>query len=289
MSRIADTFAALKKEGRAAFIPFIMGGDPDFATSLSLLKALPEAGADLLEIGVAFTDPMADGPVIQAAGLRALASGQSLRRTLDLVAAFRADDRRTPVILMGYFNPFHAYGVARFLEDAARAGVDGLIVVDLPPEEDAALCLPARAAGIDFIRLATPTTDAARLPAVIRHASGFLYYVAVAGVTGAGSGEAAATSLAVDRIRAASGLPVAVGFGVKTEAQAAEIGKFADAVVVGSALVERLAAALDPRSLVQTGGEADSAAESVLNLVRTLAGAVRQARAGAASPNAAGG
>lgn len=256
-----------------------MGGDPDFATSLRLIKALPAAGADLVEVGVAFTDPMADGPTIQAAGLRALAGGQSLRRTLDLVAAFREGDVRTPIVLMGYYNPFYAYGVERFLKDANAAGVDGLIVVDLPPEEDAELCLPARAAGLDFIRLATPTTDAARLPAVTRNVSGFIYYVAVAGVTGATSGAMPAVRDAVDRIRAASSLPVAVGFGIKTAGQAAETSGFADAVVVGSALVDRLAAHLNDGRLVERGGEGDSAVEGVLNLARELAAAVRGSRA----------
>ncbi len=267
-----------------------MGGDPNFSTSLKLLKALPAAGADLIEIGVAFTDPMADGPTIQAAGLRALAGGQTLRKTLDLVASFRSADERTPIILMGYYNPFYAYGVERFLLDAKAAGVDGLIVVDLPPEEDAELCVPARAAGIDFIRLATPTTDDARLPAVVRNVSGFIYYVAVAGVTGGKSGPTPAVGLAVDRVRAASGLPVAVGFGIKTAEMAAETAKIADAVVVGSALVDRLAAHLNPGRLVETAGEADIAVDAVLNLARELAAAVRQSRRGAIElPDAAGG
>lgn len=278
MSRIARTFDALKKEGRAAFIPFVMGGDPDFAASLQLLKALPEAGADLIEIGVCFTDPMADGPAIQAAGLRALAGGQTLRKTLDLVAAFREGDAATPVILMGYYNPFYAYGVERFLKDAVAAGVDGLIIVDLPPEEDGELCLPARAAGLDFIRLATPTTDDRRLPAVLRNVSGFLYYVSVAGVTGAKTGAGGDVAAAVSRIRAASGLPVAVGFGIKTDEAAARTAAIADAVVVGSALVERLAAHLDHASLEESAGEADIAVNAVLDLARALSAAVRSAR-----------
>lgn len=277
-SRIAETFAALKAEGRAAFIPFIMGGDPSFEASLKLLKALPAAGADLIEIGVAFTDPMADGPAIQAAGLRALGAGQTLRKTLDLVAAFRQDDAKTPLILMGYYNPFYVYGVDRFLKDAKNAGVDGLIIVDLPPEEDAELCLPARAAGLDFIRLATPTTDAKRLPAVLKNTSGFLYYVSVAGVTGAKTGAAGAVDQAVAAIRASSPLPIAVGFGIKTAKAAAETARFADAVVVGSALVERLAANLKGGALEDRVGEADIAVEAVLDLSRALADAVRLAR-----------
>ncbi|MGE0409218.1 MAG: tryptophan synthase subunit alpha, partial [Amphiplicatus sp.] len=266
-------FNAVAAENRAAIIPFIMAGDPDFETSLALMRALPAAGADLIELGVAFTDPMADGPAIQAAGLRALKSGQTLKKTLAMAAAFRQDDDKTPVILMGYYNPFYAYGVDAFLKDAKKAGVDGLIIVDLPPEEDAELCLPAREAGLDFIRLATPTTDAARMPAVLKNASGFLYYVSVAGVTGAKTGAAAAVSEAVGRLKAASGLPVAVGFGVKTVEKAAEIARSADAVVVGSALVEKLAAALDPK-----GRKMDNALNPVLSLARELQGAVRAAR-----------
>ncbi len=259
-----------------------MGGDPDYAASLRLLKALPAAGADLIELGVAFTDPMADGPAIQAAGLRALGAGQTLGKTLDLVRAFRDGDDRTPIVLMGYYNPFHAYGVDRFLRDAKAAGVDGLIIVDLPPEEDAELCQPARAAGIDFIRLATPTTDAARLPAILKNASGFLYYVSVAGVTGAATGARAAVDQAVGRLKAASGLPVAVGFGIKTSEDAAATARIADLVVVGSALVERLAANLPspagPAGVEPARGGVDSAIDGVLSLVQDLAGAVRQGR-----------
>lgn len=250
-----------------------MAGDPDYATSLKLVKALPGAGADLIELGVCFTDPMADGPAIQAAGARALRSGQTLRKTLEIVRSFRTEDDQTPVILMGYFNPVYAYGVQAFLQDAREAGVDGLIVVDLPPEEDAELCLPARAAGLDFIRLATPTTDVARMPAVLNNASGFLYYVSVTGITGAKSGEAQAVSEAVSRFKGASGLPVAVGFGIKTPEKAAETAKMADAVVVGSALVERLASAVDAAS-----NGADNVINPVLSLARELGGAVRAAR-----------
>ncbi|GAB4525822.1 MAG: tryptophan synthase subunit alpha [Amphiplicatus sp.] len=273
VSRIAARFDALAREGRAGFVPFLMAGDPDYETSLTLLKALPAAGADVIELGVCFTDPMADGPAIQAAGLRALRAGQTLRRTLALVRSFREEDDRTPIVLMGYYNPFHAYGVEAFVKDAQAAGVDGLIVVDLPPEEDAELCLPARAAGLDFIRLATPTTDAARMPAVLKNASGFVYYVSVAGVTGAKTGDAGAVAAAAARLKAASGLPVAVGFGIKTAEKAAGFARVADAVVVGSALVERLAAALDADP-----GRPDIVLNPVLSLARDLGGAVRAAR-----------
>lgn len=272
-SRIASRFEILARERRAAFIPFVMAGDPDFETSLRLVKGLPGAGADLIELGVCFTDPMADGPAIQAAGLRALQAGQTLSKTLALVRSFREGDDLTPIVLMGYYNPIYAYGVAAFLEDARAVGVDGLIVVDLPPEEDDELCLPARAAGLDFIRLATPTTDDDRLPAVLRNASGFLYYVSVAGITGGKTGDAAIVEAAVGRLKAASRLPVAVGFGIKTTDRAAETARVADAVVVGSALVESLSAALDA-----PGGGADSAVNAVLSLARDLSAAVRAAR-----------
>jgi tryptophan synthase alpha chain len=278
LSRIARLFETLAREGRSGFAPFIMGGDPDYATSLRLLKALPAAGGDLIELGVAFTDPMADGPAIQAAGLRALDAGQTLAKTLALVHSFREENEHTPIVLMGYYNPFYAYGVERFLNDAAAAGVDGLIVVDLPPEEDAELCLPARAAGIDFIRLATPTTDDARLPTVLMNASGFIYYVSVAGVTGAKTGARTSVDQAVARLKAASSLPVGVGFGIKTVADAAATARSADLVVVGSALVERLAANLTASGVEPSGGGADSAVEAVLALARDLSAAVRQAR-----------
>lgn len=274
-SRIAARFAALSDEGRAAFIPFMMGGDPDYDTSLAILKGLPEAGADLIEIGVAFTDPMADGPAIQAAGLRALKSGQTLTRTLALVRSFREENDTTPIILMGYYNPIFAMGVERFLDAATAAGVDGVIVVDLPPEEDAELCLPARARGVDFIRLATPTTDDRRLPSVLKNASGFVYYVSVAGVTGAAAGESVAVANAVSRIRTASGLPVAVGFGIKTPEQAAEVARAADAVVVGSSLVERIGVNLESKT-----AKSDAIIHSVLSWARELGLAVRAARGG---------
>jgi tryptophan synthase alpha chain len=273
MTRIADRFRMTAAEKRAAFVPFIMAGDPDFETSLALMKGLPEAGADLIELGVAFTDPMADGPAIQAAGLRALAAGQTLKKTLAMVRAFRQSDDATPVILMGYYNPFYAYGVEAFLNDAKAAGVDGFIVVDLPPEEDAEMCLPARAAGLDFIRLATPTTDDQRLPKVLKNASGFLYYVSVAGVTGHKVGAAEEIADAARRLKAASGLPVAVGFGIRTPEKAAETARVADAVVVGSALVERIGAATG-----DNGGKSGKVINSVLSLARELGEATRAGR-----------
>lgn len=279
MSRIKDRFEKLAAENRAAFIPFIMAGDPDEKTSLDLLKKLPAAGADLIELGVAFTDPMADGPAIQAAGLRALKAGQTLKKTLGLVRAFRVEDQTTPVILMGYYNPFYAYGVEAFLTDAKAAGVDGLIIVDLPPEEDVELCLPARAAGLDFIRLATPTTDDERLPAVVKNTSGFVYYVSVAGITGKKAGAAGAAGAAVKRLKSASGLPVAVGFGVKTAEKAREFAAFADAVVVGSALVDELAKNLNNGALEADRFKTDNAVNAVLSLARDISDAVHNARA----------
>lgn len=274
-SRIAARFAALSQEGRAGFVPFLMAGDPDYQTSLAILRGLPEAGADLIEIGVAFTDPMADGSAIQAAGLRALKSGQTLARTLDLVRSFRDQDDATPIILMGYYNPIFAMGVPAFLDRAAAAGVDGLIVVDLPPEEDAELCLPARTKGLDFIRLATPTTDDRRLPVVLKNASGFVYYVSVAGVTGSSVGDSGAIAGAVERIRRSSGLPVAVGFGIKTPERAAEIARLADAVVIGSSLVERISVNLESKT-----AKSDAIIHSVLSWARELGLAIRAARGG---------
>jgi len=273
MSRIKSRFEMLAREGRAAFIPFIMAGDPDMAASLDLLKKLPGAGADIIELGVAFTDPMADGPAIQAAGLRALKAGQTLRKTLEMVRLFRDEDNETPIILMGYYNPFYAYGVDAFLADAKKAGVDGLIIVDLPPEEDGEMCLPAQAAGVDFIRLATPTTDDARLPEVVKNTSGFVYYVSVAGITGKGVGAGEAVETAVARIKKASDLPVAVGFGIKTAEKAGNFARFADAVVVGSALVDELAGGLEAKP-----HDADNAVNAVLRLAADISGAVRAAR-----------
>ena len=271
-TRIARRFAKLKDEDRAGLVTFTMAGDPDGATSLALLKALPAAGADLIEFGMPFTDPMADGPAIQAAGLRALGAGMTLTRTLALVAEFRRTDADTPVILMGYYNPIYVHGVERFLVDAKAAGVDGLIVVDLPPEEDAELCLPARAAGLDFIRLATPTTDAARLPTVLANTSGFLYYVSIAGITGTATPMVDAVASAVARFKAETELPVAVGFGVNTPASAAAIAASADAVVVGSAIVKVLQGSLDGegRATAATLG-------AVTALVGELAAGVRGA------------
>lgn len=263
--RIAERMAALKAAGEAAFIPFIMAGDPDRETALAVLRGLPAAGADIIELGMPFTDPMADGPAIQLAGQRALKSGMTLDGTLDLVRAFREDDTRTPIVLMGYYNPIYSKGVERFLGDAAAAGVDGLIVVDLPPEEDAELCLPAQAAGLDFVRLATPTTDAERAPAVLRNSSGFVYYVSITGITGAAEADAESVAPAVARLREAGGLPVCVGFGVRTPQRAGEIARVADGVVVGSAIVNML-------------GEG-AGVEAVLSFVKSLSDGVKSASA----------
>jgi tryptophan synthase alpha chain len=243
-TRIDRRFAALSAERRAGLVAFVMAGDPDAATSLAIVEALPKAGADVIEVGMPFTDPMADGPAIQAAGLRALRGGQTLRKTLALVGDFRVADADTPVVLMGYYNPIYVYGVEAFLRDAGAAGVDGLIVVDLPPEEDEELCLPALKAGLNFIRLATPTTDDKRLPAVLANTSGFVYYVSIAGVTGSAAPDASKVGEAVARIKRHTRLPVAVGFGVKDAASAAGVAAKADGVVVGSALVEAVRASL---------------------------------------------
>jgi len=249
MSRIPARFAELKAAGRKAFVPFISAGDPDFETSYAILEKLPAAGADLIEVGMPFSDPMADGPAVQASSLRALKAGANMGRTLDLVKKFRKTDSKTPIILMGYFNPIHAYGAARFTRDAAAAGADGLIVVDLPPEEDEVLRLPAKAQGLNIIRLATPTSDAARLATILDGATGFLYYVSITGVTGTKNFDSSAVASAVGRIRSATSLPVAVGFGVKTPEHAAEMARIADAVVVGSAIVSHIADQIDaPRA-----------------------------------------
>ncbi len=237
-TRIDRRFAVLQEESRAALVTFVMAGDPDYEASLSILKALPQAGADVIELGMPFTDPMADGPAIQAAGLRALASGQNMKRTLALVREFRRGDDATPIVLMGYYNPIYVYGGERFLADAKSAGVDGLIVVDLPPEEDEELCLPALKAGLNFIRLATPTTDDKRLQTVLKNTSGFVYYVSITGITGAAAPDAGKVTAAVKRIKRHTSLPVCVGFGVRTAEQAQAIAQGADGVVVGSALVE---------------------------------------------------
>jgi tryptophan synthase alpha chain len=272
-TRIDKRFAALKKEGRAALVTFIMAGDPDYDTSLAIAKALPKAGADIIELGMPFTDPMADGPAIQAAGLRALKAGQHMTRTLSLVRDFRKDDDQTPIILMGYYNPIYIYGNERFLADAKAAGVDGLIIVDLPPEEDEELCLPALKAGLNFIRLATPTTDDKRLPKVLTNTSGFVYYVSVTGVTGTAAPDTSKVTGAVAQIKRHTRLPVAVGFGVKTAEQARAIAEGADGVVVGSALVDAMFKSLD-----KTGKAGAGTVNAVTQLVSALAQGVRSAR-----------
>jgi tryptophan synthase alpha chain len=269
-TRIDDRFADLKREGRAALVTFVTAGDPDYATSLQIIKGLPKAGADIIEFGMPFTDPMADGPAIQAAGLRALHAGQTMKKTLKLVKEFRAGDRETPVVLMGYYNPIYVYGVDRFLKDAKAAGVDGLIVVDLPPEEDDELCLPAIAAGINFIRLATPTTDDKRAPAVFRNTSGFVYYVSVLGITGTKAPDLKSVEKNVNRLRKHTKLPIAVGFGVKTAAQARAIAKNADGVVVGSALVSAIR-----DSLTKAGKPSPKTVKAVHSLVSDIARGVR--------------
>ena len=272
-TRIDRRFAALRAEGRAALVTYIMAGDPDYGSSLAILKALPRAGADVIELGMPFTDPMADGPAVQAAGLRALAAGQDMKRTLALVRDFRRGDDATPIVLMGYYNPIYVYGVDRFLADAKSAGVDGLIVVDLPPEEDVELCLPALEAGFNFIRLATPTTDDKRLPAVLANTSGFVYYVSITGITGAAAPDTAKVADAVRRIKRHTDLPVCVGFGVRTAEQARALSEGADGVAVGSALVEAVRKSLGP------DGRATAATVSaVADLVRALADGVRAAR-----------
>ena len=271
--RIDRRFAALRKEGRAALVTFTMAGDPDCATSVAILKALPKAGADVIELGMPFTDPMADGPAIQAAGLRALHAGQDMKKTLAAVHDFRAGDDATPIVLMGYYNPIYIYGVERFLGDAKTAGVDGLIVVDLPPEEDSELCLPAMKAGLNFIRLATPTTDEKRLPAVLTNTSGFVYYVSITGITGAAAPDAGKVTASVARIKRHTKLPVCVGFGVRTAAHARAIADGADGVVVGSALVEAVRQSLTP-----DGKPSAATVTAVTDLVQTLAEGVRAAR-----------
>jgi tryptophan synthase alpha chain len=273
--RIDRRFAALNKQGRAALVTFTMAGDPDYATSLAILKALPKAGADVIELGMPFTDPMADGPAIQAAGLRALHSGQTMVKTLALVRDFRAGDDATPIVLMGYYNPIYVYGVERFLADAKASGVDGLIVVDLPPEEDSELCLPAMKAGLNFIRLATPTTDEKRLPTVLTNTSGFVYYVSITGITGAAAPDTGKVAAAVARIKRHTKLPVCVGFGVRTAAHARAIAEGADGVVVGSALVEAVRQSLGPNSKPTS-----KTVTAVTDLARALAEGVRAARVG---------
>ena len=270
-------FAALKGEGRAALVTFLTAGDPDLETSLAILKALPQAGADVIELGMPFSDPMSDGPAIQAASQRALKAGGTLKKTLDLVRAFRKADNETPIVLMGYYNPVYIYGVDRFLTDAKSAGVDGLIIVDLPPEEDEELCLPALRAGVNFIRLATPTTDDKRLPAVLANTSGFVYYVSITGITGTAAPNVGRVSDAVARIKRHTKLPVAVGFGVRDAERARAIAQAADGVVVGSALVDALKDSLD-----KDGRATAKTVAAVTGLVATLAAGVRGARRAAA-------
>ncbi len=269
MSRLKQRFAQLKEQNRAALVTFLTAGDPDYDTASAILQELPAAGADIIELGMPFTDPMADGPAIQLSSLRALAKGQNVAKTLKMVGEFRQKDNDTPIVLMGYFNPIHQYGVERFVADAATAGVDGLIVVDLPAEHDRDLCIPAAKGGIDFIRLTTPTSHDERLQRILGNASGFVYYVSVAGTTGAGSATVEHVQQAVDRIRKYTPLPVSVGFGIRTPEQAANIARVADGVVVGSALVQKIAEA----------GDGAQAKAGVLGLCKDLAGAVRKARA----------
>ncbi|MBZ0162044.1 MAG: tryptophan synthase subunit alpha [Notoacmeibacter sp.] len=272
-TRIDRKFEALKAEGRPALVTYFMGGDPDYETSLRIMKALPGAGADVIELGMPFSDPMADGPAIQAAGLRALKGGQTLVRTLAMARAFREEDDTTPIVMMGYYNPIYIYGVDRFLKDAVASGVDGLIVVDLPPEMDEELCLPALKAGVNFIRLATPTTDEKRLPTVLNNTSGFVYYVSMTGITGSALPDTSKVGDAVARIKAHTDLPVCVGFGVKTASQARAIGSSADGVVVGTAIVNAIANVLGP-----DGQMTADPAEAVATFVSGLAKGVRDAR-----------
>jgi tryptophan synthase alpha chain len=272
-TRIDARFAELAKQGRSALVAYLMAGDPDPKTSLDIIKALPKAGADIIEIGMVFTDPMADGPSIQAAGLRALKAGMTLKKTLEMVRDFRKDDNATPVVLMGYYNPIYIYGVDKFLVDAKSAGIDGLIVVDLPPEEDTELCIPAMKAGLNFIRLATPTTDDKRLPAVLANTSGFVYYVSITGITGSASADSGAVGEAVARIKRHTKLPVCVGFGIRTPDAARAIAENANGAVVGTALVDALRASLDTegRATPKTVG-------AVADLVSALAQGVRGAK-----------
>ncbi len=272
-TRLDTRFADLAREGRAGLVTYVMAGDPDRETARAILKGLAAAGADVIEFGMPFTDPMADGPSIQAAGLRSLAGGQTLKKTLEDIAWFREGDQATPIVLMGYFNPIYIYGVERFLTDAKAAGVDGLIVVDLPPEEDSELCIPALKAGLNFIRLATPTTDDKRLPTVLGNTSGFVYYVSITGITGAATPDFGKTAEAVARIKRHTDLPVAVGFGVKNADHASAVARGADAVVVGSALVEALKGSLDAEGRSTAG-----TVSAVTGLVGSIASGVRHAR-----------
>jgi tryptophan synthase alpha chain len=274
-TRIDTRFAELRKQGRSAFVTFLMAGDPDPATSLAIIKALPKAGADIIEIGMPFTDPMADGPAVQAAGRRALKAGMTVTKTLQMIHDFRKGEGSTPVVLMGYYNPIYIYGVEKFLIDAKAAGVDGLIVVDLPPEEDSELCIPAMKAGLNFIRLATPTTDDKRLPSVLANTSGFVYYVSITGITGSAAADSAAVGAAVGRIKRHTALPVCVGFGIRTPDAARGIAEGADGAVVGSALVDALSGSLDAE-----GRATAKTVSAVADLAAALAAGVRSARAG---------
>lgn len=278
MSRLAARFAALKTEGRGGLVTFVTAGDPNPDLSAKILAGLPAAGADVIELGMPFTDPMADGPSIELASARALAGGQNMHRTLEMVASFRANDSETPIVLMGYYNPIHAYGAEKFAADAGKAGVDGLIIVDLPPEEEAEFSVPAQAAGMDIIRLVAPTTHDARIGTLIENASGFVYYVSVRGITGTSSAAASDIASNVARIRHQTDLPVAVGFGIRTPEQAAEVAAVADAAVVGTAIVERIAAALDA-----DGNPTGDVVGNALGYVGELAAAVRAARSGSVS------
>ncbi|MBH5369184.1 tryptophan synthase subunit alpha [Bradyrhizobium glycinis] len=275
-TRIDTRFAELKSQGRAAFVTYVMAGDPDPATSLEIVKALPKSGADVIELGIPFTDPMADGPSIQAAGLRALKIGMTLKKTLELVRDFRKDDNVTPLVLMGYYNPIYIYGVDKFLADAKTAGVDGLIIVDLPPEEDDELCIPALKAGLNFIRLATPTTDDKRLPAVLANTSGFVYYVSIAGITGAAAADASAVGEAVARIKRHTRLPICVGFGIRTPEAARAIAEKADGSVVGTALVDALKNSLDAEGRA-TAKTVNAVAELTAALAQGVKGAQQAA------------
>ncbi|WP_339513204.1 tryptophan synthase subunit alpha [Pseudomonas sp. RL_15y_Pfl2_60] len=268
MSRLQARFAELKQQNRAALVTFVTAGDPGYDASLAILKGLPKAGADVIELGMPFTDPMADGPAIQLANIRALAAKQDLAKTLKMVREFRQDDQSTPLVLMGYFNPIHKYGVERFIAEAKESGVDGLIVVDLPPEHNVDLCDPAQAAGLDFIRLTTPTTDDKRLPKVLNGSSGFVYYVSVAGVTGAGSATLEHVEQAVARLRRHTDLPISIGFGIRTPEHAATIARLAEGVVVGSALIDQ----------IEKADSSDAAVKGVLDLCSQLAEGVRSAR-----------
>ena len=272
MSRLSDTFARLKKDGRAAFVPFITAGDPDMETSFAILEKLPEAGADIIELGMPFSDPMADGPAVQASSVRALKAGATMAKVLEMVKKFRRADRTTPIVLMGYYNSIHAFGSARFVKDVAAAGVDGLIVVDLPIEEDEVVRVPAKAQGVDLIRFVTPTTDDARLKRIVAEASGYLYYVSVAGVTGTKAAPEDEVRAAIARVRSATGLPCTVGFGIRSPQQAEAIARIADGVVVGSAIVGQVADNL--------GAGRDTIVAEVLALTRSLAGSTHAARHG---------